>query len=78
MTMNLTSLRSRLDRLGATVTPPRRLHAGLVVQFVGCDGDGKPKPLPNVPHRMPEARDPSRGLDIVWLDSDGSELRCTP
>jgi hypothetical protein len=73
--MNLTSFRNRLVRL-ATVTPPRRLHPGLIVRFVDCV-DGKPAPFPNVPHRMPEARDPARGLDVVFLDVDGTELsRC--
>ena len=74
--MDLKSLRQRLARIGATVTPSRRLHPGLVVRFVDCI-DGKPAPLPDVPHREPEARDPRFGLDVVWLDSDGTELsRC--
>ena len=71
--MNLTSFRNRLVRL-ATVTPPRRLHAGIVVQFVDCI-DGKPVPVPNVPHRPPERRDPARGLDIVFLDENGVEFQ---
>jgi hypothetical protein len=75
--MDLRSLRQRLARIGATVAPPRRLHPGLVVVFRACDGDGKPAPLPDVPHRHPEPRDPSRGLDVVWVGEDGAELsRC--
>jgi len=74
--MDLRSLRQRLARIGAAVTPPRRLRPGLIVRFVDCV-DGKPAPLPDVPHREPEARDPRFGLDVVWLDSDGTELsRC--
>jgi hypothetical protein len=73
--MDLRSLRQRLSRISTELTPPRRLHPGLIVRFVDCI-DGKPAPLPAVPHREPEARDPRDSLDIVWLDSDGSELRC--
>ena len=74
--MNLTSFRNRLARL-ATVTPPRRLHPGLIVRFVDCV-DGKPAPFPNVPHRQPEARDPRNGADVVFLDENGAEFtpRC--
>jgi hypothetical protein len=65
--MDLKSLRSRLARISATVTPPRRLHPGLIVRFVGCV-DGKPAPLPaGVKIRQPERRDPSRGLDVVFV-----------
>jgi hypothetical protein len=75
--MDLRSLSRRLARLGATVTPPRRLHAGLVVQFVGCV-DGIAVPVPNVPHRQPESRDPRTGVDIVFVGEDGAEFtpRC--
>jgi len=72
--VNLHSLRARLTRIGASAAPRPR-HRGLVVRFVDTV-DGKPAPLPAVPHREPEARDPRDSLDIVWLDSDGSELRC--
>lgn len=75
--MDLKSLRNRLTRIGATVTPRPRLHRGLVVVFRSCDADGQLIPLPALPHRTPEARDPRFGLDVVWLDSDGTELsRC--
>ncbi|MGB8297372.1 MAG: hypothetical protein WCG85_18245 [Polyangia bacterium] len=76
--MDLRSLRQRVSRIGAAVTPTRRLHAGLLVRFVASDGNGKPAPLPAdaPPIRKPEARDPSRGLDVVFIDVDGSELRC--
>jgi hypothetical protein len=49
----------------------------LIVRFVDAV-DGKPAPLPpGVKIRQPEARDPRLGLDIVWLDSDGTEIpRC--
>jgi hypothetical protein len=72
--MDLKSLRQRLARL-ATVTPPCRLRPGLVVVFRACDADGKLVPLPDVPHRMPEARDPARGLDVVFLDENGAEFK---
>ena len=75
MTMNLEKIRSRLGRLGARVAPPRRLHPGLIVRFRPCDADGKLVPLPDVPHRMPEARDPRFGLDGVFLDENGAELK---
>jgi hypothetical protein len=75
--MDLKSLRNRLTRIAATVAPPCRRHPGLIVRFVDCI-DGKPAPLPDVPHRRPEARDPARGLDVVFLDENGSEFeaRC--
>ena len=75
--MDLKSLRQRLARIGATVTPSRRLHPGLIVRFVDCI-DGKLAPFPDVRHRRPEARDPARGLDVVFLDENGSEFeaRC--
>jgi hypothetical protein len=73
--MDLKSISRRVAALAAR-TPPRRLHPGLVVVFRSCDGDGKPAPLPDVPHRHPEPRDPSRGLDVVWVGEDGAELRC--
>jgi len=72
--MDLKSLRNRLTRIAATVAPPCRRHPGLIVRFVDCI-DGKPAPLPDVPHRMPEARPACAGLDVVWLDTDGQE-RC--
>jgi hypothetical protein len=74
--MDLKSISRRVAALAAR-TPPRRLHPGLIVRFVDCV-DGKPAPFSNVPHRMPEARDPARGLDVVFLDENGSEFtpRC--
>ena len=74
---SLKSLQSRIKKLRGAVAPRPLKHHGLVVVFRSCDADGKPAPLPDVPHREPEARDPRFGLDVVWLDSDGTELsRC--
>ena len=75
--MDLKSIGRRVAALAARVPRPR-LHRGITVQFVDCE-NGKPKPLPAdaPPHRQPEARDPRAGLDVIWLDADGSELsRC--
>ena len=72
--MDLRSLRQRLARLGGVVAPAPRKHAGIVVQFVDCI-DGKPVPVPNVPHRQPERRDPRFGLDVVLLGPDGVEFQ---
>jgi len=75
--MDLKSISRRVAALAAR-TPPRRLHPGLVVQFVDAvDGKPAPRPADAPPRREPERRDPARGLDIVWLDADGVEItRC--
>ena len=63
--MDLKSISRRVAALAARAPRPR-LHRGLVVRFVDCV-DGKPAPLPDVPHREPERRDPARGLDVVFV-----------
>jgi hypothetical protein len=73
--MDLKSLRARLTRIGIAVAPPLK-HPGLIVRFVDAV-DGKPVPLPDVPYREPERRDPARGLDVLFLDENGAECpRC--
>jgi len=72
--MDLKSISRRVAALAAR-TPPRRLHPGLVVVFRSCDADGKLVPLPDVPHREPERRDPARGLDVLFLDETGTEFK---
>jgi hypothetical protein len=74
--MDLKSISRRVAALAARAPRPR-WHAGLVVVFRSCDGDGKLVPLPDVPHREPERRDPARGLDVLFLDENGAECpRC--
>jgi hypothetical protein len=74
--MDLKTITRRLEALAARAPRPR-LHPGLLVVFRSCDTDGQLIPLPTVPHRQPEARDPARGLDVVWLDENGVECpRC--
>ena len=75
--MDLKSITRRLAALAARAPRPR-LHRGLVVVFRACDADGKLIPLPDVPHRMPEVRDPARGPDVLFLDETGIEFeaRC--
>lgn len=72
--MDLKSITRRVAALAARVPRPR-LHRGLVVVFRSCDADGKLVPLPDVPHRRPEARDPRFGLDVVFLDKNGAEFQ---
>ena len=75
--MDLRSLSRRLARI-STAVAPMTLHRGILVVFRSCDADGKLIPLPDVPHRMPEVRDPARGLDVLFLDETGIEFeaRC--
>jgi len=71
--VNLTSISRRIAAL-AERAPRPRLHPGLIVRFVDAV-DGKPVPLPDVPYREPERRDPARGLDVLFLDETGTEFK---
>ena len=64
--MDLKTITRRLEALAARAPRPR-LHPGLVVAFRSADADGKLIPLPDVPHRPPEARPACAGLDVVFV-----------